>query len=64
MKTTAIVLAAGKGSRMKSDIKKQYMLLRGKPVICYSMDAFEKCPSVDEIILVCKQGEEEQCDEQ
>ena len=61
MKTTAIVLAAGKGSRMKSDIKKQYMLLSGKPVVCYSIDAFERCPSVDEIILVCNQGEEEQC---
>lgn len=61
MKTTAIVLAAGSGSRMKSEIKKQYMLLLDKPVIYYSLAAFERCALIDEIILVCGAGEEEQC---
>ena len=37
----AIVLSAGRGSRMKSDIPKQYMYLNGKPVIYYSLKAFE-----------------------
>ncbi|WP_242840988.1 2-C-methyl-D-erythritol 4-phosphate cytidylyltransferase [Butyrivibrio sp. AE3004] len=51
MKTTAIVLAAGSGSRMKSNVKKQYMELEGKPLILYALEAFEKS-FIDEIILV------------
>lgn len=61
MKTTAIVLAAGRGSRMNSDVKKQYLLLLGKPVVYYSLDAFEASPLVDEIVLVCGTGEEDEC---
>lgn len=38
----AIVLAAGQGRRMKSSIQKQYMLLRGKPILYYSLKAFEE----------------------
>ncbi len=49
---TAIVLAGGSGKRMNSDIPKQYMLLNGKPVIYYSLKAFEQSPHIDEIILV------------
>ena len=37
---TAIVLAGGSGRRMNSDIPKQYMMLKGKPVIYYSLKAF------------------------
>jgi len=59
-KVTAIVLAAGKGSRMNSDIPKQYLTLLGKPVLFYSLQAFEKS-NVDEIILVTGSGEQEYC---
>lgn len=55
-KVTAIVLAAGKGSRMHSDIQKQYMTLLDRPVITYALEAFEKS-SVDEIVLVVAPGE-------
>lgn len=51
MKTTAIVLAAGSGSRMNSNVKKQYMEICGKPLILYALEAFEKS-FIDEIILV------------
>ena len=59
-KVTAIVLAAGKGSRMNSDIPKQYLTLLGKPVLFYSLQAFEES-KVDEIVLVTGSGEEEFC---
>lgn len=49
---TAIVLAGGSGKRMHSEIPKQYMQLNGKPVIYYSLKAFEESEHVDEIILV------------
>lgn len=51
---TAIVLAAGKGSRMHSDIPKQYMKLHGKEVIYYSLRAFQES-NVDNVILVTRQ---------
>ena len=57
---TAIVLAAGKGSRMNSEIPKQYLSLLGKPVLFYSLQAFEKS-DVNEIILVTGSGEQEYC---
>ncbi len=60
MKFTAIVLSAGKGSRMNIGTHKQYLLLNGRPVITYSLEAFEKSP-VDKVILVTGQGEEEYC---
>lgn len=49
---TAIVLAGGSGKRMNSDIPKQYLLLSGKPVIYYSLKAFQDNPHIDNIILV------------
>lgn len=59
-KISAIVLAAGSGSRMNSKIKKQYMLLKGKPVLWYSLFQFEKS-DVDEIILVTSEEDVEFC---
>lgn len=48
---TAVVLAAGKGSRMQSKVKKQFMKLLGKPLVYYALLAFQES-TVDEIILV------------
>ena len=52
MKCTAIVLAAGQGKRMNSKIQKQFLMLKGKPVLYYSLAVFEESPEIDEIILV------------
>ena len=38
----AIVLAGGKGTRMNSEIPKQFLVVGGKPLISYSLDVFEK----------------------
>ena len=59
-KVTAIVLAAGKGSRMNSEIPKQYLTLLDKPVLFYSLQAFEES-KVDNVILVTGSKEQEYC---
>lgn len=60
MKTTAIVLAAGSGKRMNSKVHKQYLLINEKPVLYYSLKAFEDS-QVSDIILVVGAGEVEYC---
>lgn len=59
-KVVAIILAAGKGSRMQSEMPKQYLPLLGKPVLFYSLQAFEQS-MVDEIVLVVGSQEQEYC---
>ena len=49
---TAIVLAAGRSTRMGSGPNKQFIELLGKPIIWYSLTAFELCGAVDAVILV------------
>ena len=49
---TAIILAAGSGSRMKSTVAKQYMLLEGKPLIWYALQAVEQSKIIDDCVLV------------
>lgn len=51
MKTIAVVLAAGSGSRMKSGTKKQFMMLGGFPLLYHSLNTFEES-FIDGIILV------------
>lgn len=55
-KITAIIVAAGSGQRMCSDVKKQYMDINGKPLVCYSINAFMRS-SVDEIVLVVPESD-------
>ena len=49
---TAIVLAAGQGRRMGGNVSKQYLELAGKPIIYYTLEAFQNSPLIDSIILV------------
>lgn len=56
----AIVLAAGRGSRMHSDIPKQYLLIREKPVLYYALKTFQDS-FVDRIILVTSKSDVEYC---
>ena len=62
LRTTAIVLAAGKGKRMQASVHKQYLLIKDKPVLFYSLKAFEDS-LVDDIVLVVGMGEELFCRE-
>lgn len=59
-KYAAIVLAAGSGKRMNSKVHKQYLIIQDRPVLYYSLKAFEDS-AVDEIVLVVGKGEEKFC---
>lgn len=63
IQTAAIVLAGGSGRRMNSDTKKQYLKIQGKPMLYYSLAAFEKS-DVEKIIIVVSPGDEQYCLEQ
>jgi len=49
---TAIIAAAGTGSRMVSDRPKQFLQLAGTPIIFHTLAPFEQCDSIDEVIVV------------
>lgn len=49
---TAIVLAAGQGRRMGGNVSKQYLELAGRPIIYYTLGAFQNSPLIDSIVLV------------
>ncbi len=57
MKITAIVLAGGRGKRMGSDVPKQYIEVAGKPLLYYTLKAFE-VSKADDIVIVCGEGDE------
>lgn len=59
-RVTAIILAAGKGSRMLSETPKQFMEISGKPLIYYSLKTFEESP-VDDIIVVTNEQYVQYC---
>ncbi len=63
-KCTAIVLAAGQGKRMESSIQKQYIELEGKPLVCYSIETFQKSGIIDDIVLVVGEGQVEYVQEE
>lgn len=52
MKKYAVIVAAGSGSRMNNSVPKQFMLLRGKPLLFYALEVFLKAYEDLEIILV------------
>ncbi len=48
----ALLTAAGSGSRMHQEIPKQFLHINNKPVILYTLEAFQQSPLIDEIIVV------------
>lgn len=59
-RTAAVVLAAGSGKRMGTAVHKQYLLIKDRPVIYYTLQAFEDS-EVDEVILVTGADEVDYC---
>jgi len=58
---SAIIVAAGKGVRMKGTIRKQYLDLSGRPVLAHSIMAFDSCSLIEEIFLVVPKEDIEYC---
>ncbi len=54
---TAIIVAAGSGTRFGADKAKQFLEILGKPVVVHALEQFEFCPQIDEIVLVLPSGE-------
>lgn len=51
MKTTALIVAGGSGTRMESNLPKQFLILAGKPILMHTIEAFDNC-GINQIILV------------
>ena len=52
----ALIIAGGSGRRMKQEIPKQFLNVNDKPVIIYTLEAFQCHPDIDEIGVVCIDG--------
>ncbi|WP_010677039.1 IspD/TarI family cytidylyltransferase [Bacillus timonensis] len=52
----ALIIAGGSGARMHQDIPKQFINVYDKPVIIYTLEAFQKHPNIDGIVVVCIDG--------
>jgi len=56
--TTAIILAAGKSERMGAGTDKAFLSLVSKPVVAWSLLAFERCADIDRIVLVVRKDQQ------
>ncbi len=56
MKKIAVIVAGGKGTRMNSELPKQFLLLKNKPILYYTIKAFLDAYDDIEIILVLPVG--------
>lgn len=56
MKNIALIIAGGSGQRMHQDIPKQFLNVYDKPVIIYTLEAFQRHPCIDGIVVVCVDG--------
>lgn len=62
MYSSVVIVAAGKGKRMGADINKQYLELNGKEVLAHTIDQFQQCNEITEIIIVTGEDEVAYCE--
>lgn len=55
----ALILAGGSGKRTEQDVPKQFINICDKPIIIYTLEAFEKHPDIDAILVTCLEGWQE-----
>ncbi len=56
-----LIMAAGKGSRMNSDVKKQFLKLNGVPILAHTIIKFDNCNKVDMIVVVAPKDNIKYC---
>jgi 2-C-methyl-D-erythritol 4-phosphate cytidylyltransferase len=56
MSNVGLIIAGGSGNRMHQDIPKQFLTVNEKPVIVYTLEAFQQHPEIDAIAVVCIEG--------
>lgn len=54
MKTYAIIPSGGSGSRAESDLPKQYLKFKNKELLAYTLEVFQTCSEIDEIIIAAR----------
>lgn len=54
-----IITAGGKGTRMHQEVPKQFLPIKNKPLIIYTLEAFQKHPNIDAILVSCLPGWEQ-----
>lgn len=63
MQISAIVAAGGRGKRMNSSISKQFLKIKGHPILCYTLKIFESLNFLDEIVLVIGSNDKRRAEE-
>ncbi len=58
---SVIIAAAGMSNRMGSKINKQFIFIDNKPILAHTLEKFESCDYIDEVIVVAKEEEIEYC---
>ncbi len=58
---SVVLAASGMGKRMNSNINKQYLLLKEKPILAYTIEKFDNNEYIDEIVVVAREEEKEYC---
>ena len=61
MRVAAVIVGAGQGTRMGTEVRKQYMMLGNRPVLSHTLLAFEKCDVIEEVFLVISRGDDLFC---
>jgi len=59
MANYAIIPSGGVGKRINSSLPKQYIKIKGKELIAYTLEIFQKCESIDKIIVAVTATDEE-----
>jgi len=59
MKVAGVIAAGGTGKRFGAEMPKQFHYLKGKPVLAWSIEAFEKVPYVEEVVIAAPEGWED-----
>ena len=63
MRVVAIIPAAGEGRRMGTEVEKQFLCLRGVPILAHTLKVFDQSPEVDSIVLVVSEQQRQALDE-